>query len=71
MSLYRVVSNGRVQTLTLLGLLIQGVQLELKEACENARDRGQDAHVAQLAAEAKVSILERRVEECEQRVRCR
>ena len=63
--------KGRVLTLSLLlGFLLQGVQRELKEACKNARDRGQDAHVAQLAAEAKVSILERRVEECEQRVRC-
>lgn len=62
--------GGRILTLSFLGFLLQAVQRELKEACENARDRGQDAHVAQLAAEAKVSILERRVEECEQRVRC-
>ncbi|CAM9710494.1 unnamed protein product [Ectocarpus sp. 12 AP-2014] len=38
---------------------------ELQIACETARDRGQDSHVAQLAAEAKASILERRVNECE------
>ncbi|CAM9280340.1 unnamed protein product [Ectocarpus sp. 13 AM-2016] len=38
---------------------------ELQKACETARDRGQDSHVAQLAAEAKASFLERRVNECE------
>ncbi|CAN0304714.1 unnamed protein product [Ectocarpus sp. 12 AP-2014] len=38
---------------------------ELQKACETARDRGQDSHVAQLGAEAKASILERRVNECE------
>ncbi|CAM9429850.1 unnamed protein product, partial [Ectocarpus fasciculatus] len=42
------------------------VKRELQKACETARDRGHDAHVAQLAAEAKASILERRVNECEQ-----
>lgn len=41
---------------------------ELKEACGIAQDRAQDAHVAQLAAEAKVSILERRIGECENTV---
>ncbi|CAM9110579.1 unnamed protein product, partial [Ectocarpus sp. 4 AP-2014] len=39
---------------------------ELQKACGTARDRGQDANVEQLAAEAEASILERRVKECEQ-----
>ncbi|CAM9227370.1 unnamed protein product, partial [Hapterophycus canaliculatus] len=38
---------------------------ELQEACETARNRGQDAHVAQLAAEVKASILDGRIKQCE------
>lgn len=47
----------------------QAIKRELQEVCDAARNRGQDAHVAQLAAETKASIVEQRVKECEQNVR--
>lgn len=55
----------------LLSRVLQGSKRELQEACESARNRGQDAHVAQLAAETKASILEGRVKECERTVRAK
>lgn len=50
---------------------LQRLKQELQETCETARNRGQDAHVAQLAAEVKASILEGRVKQCEKAVRGR
>lgn len=68
-SLNSLLAGSRKQQLMSLAPHFQGVKRELQEACETARNRGQDAHVAQLAAETKASILEGRVNECAQMVR--
>lgn len=44
-------------------------QRDLREMCGDARGRAQDDQIAQLAAETKVSILEKRLQEGEQKVR--
>lgn len=47
-------------------LIRQKARLALQEECGTARDQEQEALVAQMSTEAKMAILERRVQDSKQ-----
>lgn len=57
------------EILRLLNCNGQEIVRDLKNVCENARGCSQNSEISQLTAEAKLSVLERRLEADETEVR--